>query len=177
MSKPRLIGLTGRMGSGKDAAANYLRDHHNYTKYAFADALKELCTISTGRPREDFGWTGTDWSGPKADGAREILQNTGHGARVAILPGIWSLTLRHKIEQNAPQWVVVSDVRYPNEARLIAELGGVLVKIERPGIDRSGTEHQHPTETAIDAMAADYVIVNNSGLDLLHGSMDWLVAA
>jgi hypothetical protein len=38
-----IMGLAGEMGSGKDTAANYLVEHHGFTKLAFADNLKEMC--------------------------------------------------------------------------------------------------------------------------------------
>ena len=47
--------------------------------------------------------------------------------------------------------VVVTDIRFPNEAQMIYDLGGELVKIERPGLpdqDGHASERlaQHPAD-------------------------------
>jgi len=37
---PKLIGIAGKAGSGKDAIADHLWEHHSFLKMAFADPLK-----------------------------------------------------------------------------------------------------------------------------------------
>ena len=38
-----IIGFGGKMGSGKDTAAQFLVDKYGYKRYAFADNLKQMC--------------------------------------------------------------------------------------------------------------------------------------
>ena len=45
-----LIGLSGKKGSGKDTVAEFLIKHHNFTRIAFADPIKDIGTAV-------FGWT------------------------------------------------------------------------------------------------------------------------
>ena len=37
-----ILGLAGYGGSGKDAVASYLVEHHQFTRVAFADPIKEM---------------------------------------------------------------------------------------------------------------------------------------
>lgn len=172
--KPLVVGIAGRLFSGKDTVANYMVSDHNYTRYAFADALKRLCSFAI--DKEEIGWNGQSWGGEKSEKGRKLLQAMGHGAREALHPDIWIMALDREIKLNAPQWVVISDVRYPSEARYIKEnLGGLLIKVIRPDIDRSGPEHQHPTEIYIDKMAVDCEIVNDGTVDELFEKIRWFI--
>ena len=115
-----VIGLTGPAGSGKDTIANYMCSVHGFTKISFAGPLKSaissLFTISPGiwedrvlkeevieewgkSPRELAQWLGTD-----------IL-------RKHIDDEIFIKTTRRAIRDLDK--VVVSDVRFDNEARMI----------------------------------------------------------
>lgn len=61
------------------------------------------------------------------------------------------------IQKKIPNWVI-TDVRYPNEAEAIKNLGGILIRIDR------NTEFidNHISETALDDYNGwDYVIDNN----------------
>jgi hypothetical protein len=66
----------------------------------------------------------------------------------------------------------------PNEVGFLKEAGEyngfdvVTIRVERPDIDRSGPEHQHVSETALDQFGAwDYVIQNSSTLEELKASV------
>jgi hypothetical protein len=64
-----------------------------------------------------------------------------------------------------PRPVVITDVRYPNEADAIRAAGGALIRIVRPGADDGDT---HASETALDDYADDITIVNQFDLDTLR---------
>lgn len=66
------------------------------------------------------------------------------------------------------EFAVVTDVRFPNEAERIKELGGEVWKIERDG---SGAG-DHASEQELSLELVDYVIGNNSTLDNLRESVD-----
>jgi hypothetical protein len=73
-----------------------------------------------------------------------------------------------KIAGRVSDFAVVTDVRFPNEARRVKELGGEVWKIEREG---SGAG-DHLSEQELDMELIDYVIGNNGTLDELHESVD-----
>lgn len=64
-------------------------------------------------------------------------------------------------EQYVADLCVVTDVRFPNEAERVKELGGVVWKIDRevPGAG------DHPSEQTLDPELIDLIIDNNGGLD------------
>ena len=52
--KPLLIGLSGKAGSGKDTAAEYLMAMHGFRQVAFADPLRAVVSAVFGVPPADF---------------------------------------------------------------------------------------------------------------------------
>ncbi|MFW5847665.1 MAG: hypothetical protein ACOCVF_01985 [bacterium] len=77
---------------------------------------------------------------------------------------------RHKGEKymvygDYPKWII-SDVRFPNEAKRIKELGGILILVKRPETDELAGNHI--SETALDDYSGfDEIIYNDSTLDEL----------
>lgn len=62
-----------------------------------------------------------------------------------------------------PNWIV-RDVRFSdNEAPAIKNRGGIIVKIERPGVERGS----HASETSMDGWEFDYIIQNDGTFEEL----------
>lgn len=89
--------------------------------------------------------------------ARRLLQTLGsEWGRDMISPDLWVELWRNRA--TALPCVVADDVRRPNEAAAIAELGGELWAITRPGVtDVTG----HISESGLGDLAFDRVIVND----------------
>lgn len=178
---PRLIGLLGRARAGKDTAAARLVEAHGFRRYAFADALKRVALVADpivvpvdtvwGSRRlsdvvREVGWEG-------AKGHREVrrtLQQLGIGIR-EIDPGFW---VRAVLDQVAaePAPVVITDVRFPNEAAAIRDRGGVLARVIRPGQDESD---QHISETALSNWPVDVELINDSDVNALYAHVDAMI--
>jgi hypothetical protein len=60
--------------------------------------------------------------------------------------------------------VVVTDVRYPNEANMLRSRGFRLIRITRPGV----ADDQHDSETALDTYPADSTIENIGTVEQLR---------
>ena len=60
-----------------------------------------------------------------------------------------------------PNWII-TDTRFPNEAQAIKDKGGIVIKVQRPGV---GPVNNHPSETALKDYQFDYVINNNGSLE------------
>ena len=57
-----------------------------------------------------------------------------------------------------PNWII-TDCRFPNEAKAIKDRGGKVIRVNRGQIDST-----HPSETSLDNWEFDYVIDNNEGI-------------
>jgi hypothetical protein len=62
--------------------------------------------------------------------------------------------------------VVVADVRFENEAAKVRSLGGVVIKVVRPGV--VGTKHgAHDSERHVDFIKEDVLLINSGSVDVL----------
>jgi hypothetical protein len=69
-----------------------------------------------------------------------------------------------KIQSSSFKGFIISDCRYINEYNSIKERGGLMIKVERPGIETQN----HASETGLDSITDwDYVIQNNGTIDEL----------
>ena len=66
-------------------------------------------------------------------------------------------------ESELPNWVI-TDCRFPNEAKAVKDKGGLVIRIDRLG---NKPVNDHPSETALDDYAFDYKICNGSDLEAL----------
>lgn len=172
-----VIGLCGKMGSGKDYIAdNFIipavkhesHNESNVTKMSFSDQLKVACIIKGADPSKVFG--------EKDRKTRKFLQKEGtENGRDVHGQAIW---LKYFISwaylyycNNNINVIIASDCRFPNEAELIKHLGGVLVKIEskeRTDMRRSkeNITHTHSSESHIDDIECDFAINNDSNVSI-----------
>ena len=178
---PALIGVTGKKRAGKDTFAKGLLER-GFQRFAFADPLKEAAlALDPLIPFEaderyladEFGWDPRErlsavvarlgWE--RAKEIREVrrtLQRFGVGIR-ALDEDFWVRPLRAALE-TAEAPLVVTDVRFPNEAEEIHRLGGMLLRIVRPDLESTDT---HPSETALDGYPVDVEVLNDNGPEAL----------
>lgn len=158
----KLIGLIGRKQSGKDTVCHLIDQLiPRVRRLAFADGVKEEVAEAIGQP-VDFveanktqlrlllqAW-GTDWR-------RDMCSNS-----------YWVDRVRDQLRdiQHTDTTVILTDVRFPNEAAVVREFGGVVARVFRPGFDK--TDDVHPSETALDNYEADNVIWNAKGIPALQ---------
>lgn len=64
--------------------------------------------------------------------------------------------------------LVITDVRYPNEAQRVKDLGGVVWNVWRPGLSSDG----HDSEVPLPAELIDWVIPNDGSLSALEGQVE-----
>lgn len=169
-----IIGLTGKIGSGKTTLANYLTDRYRLTEYSFADPLKQIC-LCLGFSRQQLYGSQEEKLIPHPHwgvSGREMLQKLGTDIfrrhlktvlpEMRIKRTIWADLFELKY-QTSPGDYIVSDVRFVDEAEAIKELGGVIIRTVRRNDVSSehGQEHLHPSETEMDRIRPDFVIDND----------------
>lgn len=174
---PILIGITGRLGTGKTRLAGYLADQIPGTRVvALADALKEavldLCCDAVPWKRESM----REWlEGRKGSIYGPLLQGWGEFIRETYGRNTWIEAL----EQHLPHRAIVADVRYPNEADWIRSRGGILVAVSGP-CRREGDQRStdHPSEAHVEQLAAGagWRIENTGSLPDLHAQASRLAA-
>ncbi len=138
-----IIGISGKMGSGKDTIADYLAFKHGFKKVSFANELKIMCM-------KYFGFTEEEVFQTKPPEVRKALQGAGAMMR-SIDPDFWINKLGAKT-RDVPANFVISDVRYLNEAVYVQKYLGFLIRVERPGNPMivSDEAKNHLSETELD---------------------------
>jgi hypothetical protein len=175
-----LIGLTGAAGAGKDTVANILIKEFDQVnkpvaQIAFADTLKEMMCVLLSCTREKledrlFKESPHPILGGKTP--RYAMQTIGtEWGRNMIDSEIWTNATKAKIneliELGIFSAVVTTDVRFDNEARLIQELGGVVIGIERPN-NPLAIGSQHASECGVSKDLIDEFFLNDAeGIDAL----------
>lgn len=170
---PRIVGLNGYARAGKDTVAEYLVREHGYTRVAFADTLKKF--VAAVFPAVADHVSAVGWEAAKEQiEVRRALQRVGSAARDHIHPDIWIISLLRNLDDSDSR-LVVSDVRFPNEATLIKNHGGPVLRIERPGFGPAGND---VTDTSLDLYDGFFSVIDNDGsLDDLYASVELVLSA
>lgn len=140
-----IIGFCGFIGAGKDTAADYLCNFHEFRRDSFANTLKDsvACVFGwdrvllEGRTKEAREWreqVDTWWakrlSIPHLT-PRWILQHWGTDVcRQHFHDDIWIASLENKMQKTQDN-IVISDVRFSNEIQAIHNANGIVVRIKR----------------------------------------------
>ncbi|MGV0949127.1 MAG: hypothetical protein ACOYB3_00395 [Azonexus sp.] len=125
----KLIGIAGAARAGKDTLARTVEYVLPGTiQMAFAHAVKlEADPIC----KERFGISAFTTDPEDKKIVRPVLIEVGHGRRQED-PEIWIKKLATQIDAHLPtRNIVVTDVRYANEAEMIHSKGGTIVFIQR----------------------------------------------
>lgn len=162
-----LIGLCGAAGAGKNSVAEFLTE---FTQIAFADPLYECVSTITGLPVDrlkdrDVKETVIPRLGKSP---RQLLQTLGtEWGRGTVHPEIWIRIAMERAGQHPN--VVVTDVRFDNEAQAIVDAGGEVWRIARPGwrclADAAAT---HLSEAGVSDHLIARTIDNSGSLDDLR---------
>lgn len=175
-TKKLIIGIAGFAGAGKDEVRKILVRQHGYHGAAFADALRNMAMhLDPYFPQVEKTYSELVYES-SYDSAkrnypfiRDFLVKLGHGMRQYVNDNVWISALLPIIEAHPK--VVISDVRYSNEANWIHEHGGIVIRITRPGVGPA-----NDTEAwSIPALNPDYVIHNDSTLENLASKVQDLL--
>jgi hypothetical protein len=178
----RAIGVAGYARAGKDTVGEVLVGQ-GYRRASFAARLKELARtvdpvvsavrsvviageIAQARISDVVDVYGWETAKDKFAEVRPFLQRLGTGVRDLIGADVW-VDLAFKAIPDGAR-VVFTDVRFPNEAEAIRNLGGQVWRVTRPNV---GPANGHASETALDDYEFDVTIRNDGDLSQLSGDV------
>lgn len=153
---------------GKDTLATHLIAEHGFTRFAFADALKQACLdINPTVIHEN----GRDWSrlqgvfdqygsfeaikdSPWNDSVRDLLQQV--GSVMALRDNtIWAgpvVKAAAEHVRTTGNGAVITDVRFPWETELVWASGGLMVRVHRSDLPDDTQTDTHISETMLDTL-------------------------
>lgn len=170
--KQSIIGICGAEGAGKSTVAGILR-RAGYAVHPFAAPLKSMLR-ALGVPKENLYGTPEEKEEPLpllcGLSARKAMQFLGtEWGRQCIGPEIWVNAWEESIPMHSVR-VVADDVRFENEAELIRQLGGTIVRVDRPSAYR---DIVHASENYL-AIRPDIIIRNAGSFDELERDVSLL---
>lgn len=152
-----LIGLSGKMQTGKSTTANYLAHELGGAVVSFADALRDEVAYHFGLDRlllRNSRYKGLSlMMGMRGMTVREILQWFG-ALRREQNPDYW---IERTLATRPPGIVIIDDVRYQNEAEAIRAAGGYVFRLEPYPDWHPGVGADHVSETDLDGWTFDAV--------------------
>lgn len=192
------IAFTGKLRSGKSAAAGRLVYNYGFESVSFGSALKRyadeifsVTEVSEYKPElitevDPFGCTYT----VSQRKPRKLYQDFGQTLR-ELDPDIWIRHAEKSVEMfedfRSTRGIVIDDLRQPNEYEWCLDNGFVIIRLVAPAETRvrraeiAGDAFElanlgHETESYVDSFEVDYEIINDGSLDELYARVDALVA-
>lgn len=175
-----VIGISGKIGSGKDTFADlfisYIKNKHGiaFENKKFAYNLKKIVSILTGVSMEDVlsregklkylpEWGMTIGEMQQKVGTEAIRNN--------IHANAWVLSLFGTYNEGEDFWII-TDVRFKNEANIIKERGGIIIRLNGDPLNSKSGDNRnmtHQSEIDLDDYDGfDYVYDNVPPISKLH---------
>jgi hypothetical protein len=169
-----IIGISGKIGSGKDTLADFIIKHNNqFEKKSYAKKLKQIGSFLTGTDEKLwFTQEGKNINLPDWDMTiGQFQQRLGTEAiRNGLHQEAWILSLFADLAPTS-KWLI-TDMRFKNEAYAIKQRGGKVLRINGdPAKVRANSTRDlsHPSETDLDDFNEwDSVYQNVGTLDNLE---------
>jgi hypothetical protein len=175
----RLIAFCGCAGAGKTTAAARLTGVHGYVRAPFAAGLKamlatllrlqgadedEIAELIDGAAKEDRCRYLAGAS------ARRAMQTLGTEWGRAIDQDFWVKVWRGALPDSGR--IVVDDLRFANEANAIHDMGGLVVRIDRPDARRLDPAAAAHASESLAGVTPDRVIVGGGPFENLWEQVD-----
>jgi len=185
---PIVIGLAGHAGAGKDTAAAYLVQRYGFVQAAFADPIRSMALLLLEEAGIDHRWlTDRAYKELRIPGlgvsARALMQTIGTEVGRHLHPSIWTRHMAMRLglagaglpnTYPVHDRIVISDVRFGNEAHWVHLVGGKVIRLHR---NQAAAVRTHASEAELLTLDAD-VDLHNHGEHFagLHGLLDGAMA-
>jgi hypothetical protein len=155
-----IVGFTGKAGSGKDTAGMALVRQLGFERFAFADPIKAgLNGMFDFNPSR---WQDREWKEAPLPvlgiSPRKLAQTLGTEWGRELDTDFWVKVTESLITQSMSNRVVITDVRFDNEALWIRKQGGWVIELIR---DKAAAVNEHVSEAGINPRHVDFHIVND----------------
>ncbi len=180
-----LFGTAGPAGAGKDTVADYLVLNHGFVKMSFAGPLKEMLALvgfsePADRAQKELPVPGFAFTW------RQAAQALGTEWGRALDPDIWTKIMAqrlHTLQAAQEHWVgvvpriIISDVRFENEGKMLRDLGGSIIHLMGRKVDL-GAAAAHVSETGVLYHPSRDHLVDNAGSRIeLHEQIEMVLKA
>lgn len=184
MNKIIIIGISGKIGSGKNCVADLIQKHANipFIQTAFAKKLKQivalLCEIDY---FSTLSQVAKNIYIPEYESTIGLMyQEIGTKVmRDSYKKDVWIKSLLLELK-NKPGNYIVTDVRFKNEADALKDNSAFLVRVSRkdnPVAKNSNRDLNHPSETDLDNYSKfNYHIDNDGSLKDLEANVITLLS-
>ena len=174
----KIVGLIGRLQSGKSVVAQHLIKHYTFKRIKFATPMKNMCkafgltpdmiegdlketqiyNIGGKTPRYFMQTLGTDWG------------------RKMIWEDLWVYAWKQMVINCPCTLVVADDVRFLNEYQAVHALtkDSMVIKVVR-GQEATYQPTEHESEQYVDVMRADAMLYNHGTIPELLDQVDRLM--
>lgn len=159
-----IIGICGAARSGKSVSAAILQNKLGFQEHSFAAPIREFVWKLLDVDAATFEMI-KDKPHPMLSGKtpRYAMQTLGtEWGRNTISETLWIDVCINKAKNHTGN-VVISDVRFENEAVAIRNAGGIIIKIVRKDAPVIQTS-KHSSEAGISECLVDHIIENNSDI-------------
>lgn len=170
----KVVCISGKAQHGKDTTAGMMKTAlesmgHTVLIAHYGDLVKYVC-------RTFFGW-----NGEKDAYGRSLLQKVGTDIVREQRPNYWVDFVKDILSMFPNEWdfVLIPDSRFPNEIDGLKQSGFNVIhlRVRRENFESPLTTEQqnHPSETALDHVVPDFLIVNDGTLEDLYNKVCNLV--
>lgn len=154
----RLVGLAGKKQCGKDTVAGYLVREHGFEQDSFAEPIRKFVADLCSYTRQELEAKKEEVHPVYGQTPRMMMQTLGtEWGRNTIKDSIWLAGLLLRLAASGADSIVISDLRFDNEAEAIREAGGVIIHLAR-GV--RGVVDSHASESGVTVAENDYYIPN-----------------
>jgi len=187
-----LIGISGKARSGKDTIGEYIVNSYDFQAHSFAGPIKRAVCEMFGidmslfeteelkekvipfwgySPRQMAQMLGTE-------GGRDLFDSNIWVRRayvewLALMKSSIAMMKINKSILPAFNGMVITDVRFENEAKWIRSEGGTIIHVTR---DSAMKVSNHCSENGIKPLKGETHIVNNGSLAELYDNVDLAIA-
>ena len=157
-----VVGLTGPIGSGKDTLALGLVEKLGAVRIKFADPLYKMATALDSAIHPDMAHADKDgplWGMEGLPTRRRVMETLGTEWGRALHTSLWIDAAKQAIGQANTDLVVVSDVRFPDEAEYIRSVGVLVHLFPNWECQRTG----HVSDARLEKHGQDVILPLSNG--------------